>query len=64
MPRINAYSADWITVRDHCRALIDRARATIEEPGLDPAKTEFHRGTIRALRAVLSLEEDEIPTRD
>lgn len=61
--KVDPHAADWVIVRDHCAKLLKGSRAELEAPGLDPARTEFLRGSIAAINAVLGLAKAD-PARD
>lgn len=52
---INVHGRDWQTVHKWARAQIADSQDSLERPGLSPERTEYLRGHIRALRALLEL---------
>lgn len=53
----------WNDVKKRASEYIERSGAKVKTHGLDPADTEYHRGILAAMDAILSLEDKrkEIP---
>lgn len=45
----------WDVVKTTAEKIVNQSREALENHGLDQSKTEFHRGQIAAMRAILSL---------
>jgi hypothetical protein len=54
---IEPHSQTWVTVSEFAAKAIEDARLTLEQPGLDPQRSDYARGEIGALKAVLALAE-------
>ena len=52
---IDPYSETWAAVATHADDQIARARLALETRGMSAVETEYERGRIAALKAVLSL---------
>lgn len=52
---IDPYSQTWLEVKEHAEKATEAATSAIIARGTDQAETEYHRGRIAALRAVLEL---------
>jgi hypothetical protein len=48
---------EWPVVRAHCEKHIEASRRNLEQRGLDAQTTEFERGQISAMRAILRLSD-------
>lgn len=55
MSAINRHSATWAAVRALCDTEGLQSMQALQQRGLDPIATEFHRGRIDALKAVMAL---------
>lgn len=60
---IDPYSETWRRVRKHAADEIEVARSTLEQPGTGQLTTEFQRGRIAALRALIAIGEPDDPKR-
>lgn len=59
---IDPYSETWRRVRKHATDEIEIARTELERSGMPAIDTEFRRGRIAALRALLALGEPKPDT--
>lgn len=57
--RIDLHSFAWIAVQTHCETNLERARSELEKRNQTFEQTQYLRGEIAALKAVLDL-----PNRD
>lgn len=55
--KVDAFSKEWLAVRDYCVAEIEAERTWLETKGLATEDSEYARGRIAALRGVLGLTE-------
>lgn len=56
---IDPFSGTWIAVRDELRRQIETSADALETPGLEPGRSEYHRGRIKLARELLSIPENQ-----
>jgi hypothetical protein len=64
LPNININHGDWIELRVYLQKLLDNERQKLESAEMDHDTTQFCRGTISALKGLLSLENKIIAKRN
>lgn len=60
---IDPFSETWRRVRKHAQDEIATAALALEQQGTGQLTTEFHRGRIAALRALIAIGEPSDPKR-
>ncbi len=58
LPEIDKFSDSWRAVALWAARSLDTEFEAVTEPGLPLAETENHRGAIRVLRELLSMEDE------